>query len=627
MLFYLGNFQSLHSKIKKKFMMRNIFILLLPLFCFISSSSSFTSDKYFNYLDPVLNAIYVNPSSNIIIRPNETINNHSLGENSIIISGSKSGKHKFQIITAESGKIIILDPVADFETGEVVTIEFTSKLKTLKGKNIEEFSYSFTTSHSLITNSPLEGLRNELPGHIFEKLLSGDPNNESGSNDDIENFPSITITHSDNPSPGYLFLSNIVFNVNIPNTPHLLILNNDGSPFFSRQMPAQIFNFDKQSSGNYTYFRRLTNKYYEMDTSFTVIDSFYTGNGYVTDLHELRVLPNRHALLMSYDKQIVDMSLIVPGGNPQALVTGLIIQEIDANKNVVFQWRSWDHFEITDATHESMIAPQIDYVHGNAIELDYDGNLMISSRHMDEITKIHRSTGKIIWRLGGKKNQFTFINDPDKFSYQHDIRRLSNGNITLFDNGNYHIPNYSRAIEYLLNEETKTATLVWQYRNTPVIYGYAMGSAQRLSNGNTLIGWGATNPTLTEVRPDGSKAIVLTFNTGVFSYRAFKYELGSGLVGIDPVSNQIPEKFELKQNYPNPFNPETNIEFNIHVPGHTRLIVFDVLGRVVNSLVNEHLSAGSYKVNFSGSTLSSGLYFYRLETGNFTETKKMLLVK
>jgi hypothetical protein len=608
--------------------MRNIFILLLPLFCFFSSSSSsFTSDRYFNYLDPVPNAIYVNPSSNIIIRPNQTINKHSLGENSILISGSKSGKHKFELITAESGKTIILDPVADFETGEVVTIEFTSHLKTLKGKNIEEFSYSFTTSNSLITNSPLEGLRNELPGHIFTKLLSENPNNENGSNDGIENFPSITVTHSDNPSPGYLFLSNIVFNVNIPNTPHLLILNNDGSPFFSRQMPAQVFNFDKQPNGNYTYFRRLTNKYYEMDTSFIVIDSFYTGNGYVTDLHELRVLPNRHALLMSYDKQIVDMSLIVPGGNPQALVTGLIIQEIDENKNVVFQWRSWDHFEITDATKESMLASQIDYVHGNAIELDYDGNLMISSRHMDEITKINRSTGKIIWRLGGKKNQFTFINDPDKFSYQHDIRRISNGNVTLFDNGNYHTPNYSRVIEYSLDEVNKTATLVWQYRNTPEIYGFSMGSAQRLSNGNTLVGWGSTNPTLTEVRPDGSKALVITFNTGVFSYRAFKYELGSGIVAINPVSSEIPDRFELNQNYPNPFNPETKITFRIAAKSPVKLIVFDMLGRIVQTLVDEQLTPGTYQLNFSGSELSSGLYFYRLETGALTETKKMILLK
>jgi len=605
--------------------MRNIFILLLPLFCFISSS--FTSDRYFSYLDPVPNAIYVNSASNIIVRPNETINKHSLGENSILIYGSKSGKHKFELITAESGKTIILDPVTDFEIGEVVTVEFTSRLKTLKGKNIEGFSYSFTTSHSLISSSSLEGLRNELPGHIFAKLLSENPIGENGSNDDTEDFPSISVTYSDNPSPGYLFLSNIVFNVSIPNTPHLLILNNDGSPFFSRQMNAQVFNFDKQPNGNYTYFKRISNIFYELDTAYNVIDSFYTGNGYLTDLHELRVLPNRHALLMSYDKQIVDMSLIVQGGNPQAQVTGLIIQEIDANKNVVFQWRSWDHFDIKDATHELLTGAQIDYVHGNAIELDNDGNLMISSRHMDEITKINRSTGSIMWRLGGKNNQFTFINDPERFSYQHDIRRIPNGNITLFDNGNYHSPNYSRVIEYSLDEVNRTATLVWQYRNTPEIYGSSMGSAQRLSNGNTLIGWGSTNPTLTEVRPDGSKALVMTFNTGIFSYRAFKYELGSGLVGINPVSSEIPDRFELDQNYPNPFNPETNITFRIAAKSPVKLIVFDILGRIVQTLVDKQLTPGSYQMNFSGSNLTSGLYFFRLETDALTETKKMILIK
>ena len=88
-----------------------------------------------------------------------------------------------------------------------------------------------------------------------------------------------------------------------------------------------------------------------------------------------RVLNNGHALLMSYDKQPVNMSLIVPGGHPNAMVTGLIIQEIDENKNVVFQWRSWDHYLITDAVDVNLTFSTIDYCHGNAIELDNDGNL------------------------------------------------------------------------------------------------------------------------------------------------------------------------------------------------------------------------------------------------------------
>jgi hypothetical protein len=138
----------------------------------------------------------------------------------------------------------------------------------------------------------------------------------------------------------------------------------------------------------------------------------------------------------------------------------------------VFQWRSWDHFSILDGSvsgYVNLDSSLIDYVHGNAIELDMDGNLLLSSRHMNEITKIDRQTGEIIWRLGlnALNNQFTFVNDTRGFSHQHDIRRLANGNITLFDNGNFLVPEYSRAVEYALDEQAMTATLVWEYRNDP----------------------------------------------------------------------------------------------------------------------------------------------------------------
>jgi hypothetical protein len=406
-------------------------------------------------------------------------------------------------------------------------------------------------------------------------------------------------------------------------------MKNDGTPVFSRQMSGQIFNFDRQPNGNFTYFNRVGGKYYEMDSTFTVIDSFYTGNGYLTDIHELRVLPNHHALLMSYDKELVDMSLLVPGGNTNALVTGLIIQEIDENKNVVFQWRSWDHILITDATHENLLAPEIDYIHGNALESDVDGNILLSSRHLDEITKIDRSSGNTIWRLGGKKNQFTFNNDLQKFSYQHGIRRLLNGHIILFDNGNYHVPSVSRAVEYILDETNHQVTLFWEYRNTPVIFGNAMGFAQRLENGNTLISWGSTNPTLTEVKPDGTKALQVTFATGVFSYRTFKYDWSNGVTGIQPVNTQIPAQYSLSQNYPNPFNPVTKIKFDISGSAVAQIFlsVYDILGHEVAVLVNQQLQPGSYETEWDASVYPSGIYFYRLSTNGFTDTKKMLMIK
>jgi hypothetical protein len=103
--------------------------------------------------------------------------------------------------------------------------------------------------------------------------------------------------------------------------------------------------------------------------------------------------------------------------------------------------------------------------------------------------------------------------------------------------------------------------------------------------------------------------------------------LGNSLVGITPVGNTIPQVYTLSQNYPNPFNPVTNIKFGIPQSGNVKLVVFDILGREVATLVNEFKTSGNYIVDFNASYLASGAYFYRLEAGNFTETKKMLLVK
>ena len=91
--------------------------------------------------------------------------------------------------------------------------------------------------------------------------------------------------------------------------------------------------------------------------------------------------------------------------------------------------------------------------------------------------------------------------------------------------------------------------------------------------------------------------------------------------------NNLPTDYVLKQNYPNPFNPSTMIEFSIKNNSWAKLIVYDMLGREVTTLVNENKSAGTYKVKFDASHLSSGVYLYKLETNGFTQSKKMLLLK
>lgn len=100
-------------------------------------------------------------------------------------------------------------------------------------------------------------------------------------------------------------------------------------------------------------------------------------------------------------------------------------------------------------------------------------------------------------------------------------------------------------------------------------------------------------------------------------------------IGIRKVADIIPDKFNLFQNYPNPFNPVTNIRYQLPKSSQVTLKVYDILGREVETLVNEFQQAGVYEVQFPGSTnnLASGIYFYKITTGDFTAVKRMLMIK
>jgi len=97
--------------------------------------------------------------------------------------------------------------------------------------------------------------------------------------------------------------------------------------------------------------------------------------------------------------------------------------------------------------------------------------------------------------------------------------------------------------------------------------------------------------------------------------------------GINKIGSEIPEEFNLYQNYPNPFNNTSNFKFEIANLGDVKLLVYDITGRLVQTLVNEELQPGRYEITFDGSNLNSGIFFYRLIAGNRIFTKKMILLK
>lgn len=123
--------------------------------------------------------------------------------------------------------------------------------------------------------------------------------------------------------------------------------------------------------------------------------------------------------------------------------------------------------------------------------------------------------------------------------------------------------------------------------------------------------------------PDGGSGVTPPGSTAPPT--RFQYVVA--MVGIQPVSNEIPGEFKLYTNYPNPFNPITKIKFDIAKNTNAKLLVYDVLGRVVETLISGDIKAGRYEIDFDGYSLASGVYFYKLVTNEFVETRRMLLVK
>jgi hypothetical protein len=107
-------------------------------------------------------------------------------------------------------------------------------------------------------------------------------------------------------------------------------------------------------------------------------------------------------------------------------------------------------------------------------------------------------------------------------------------------------------------------------------------------------------------------------------YTTIKY---SQSIGIKIISSEIPKEFSLSQNYPNPFNPATNIKFQIPKSEFVNMVEYDILGRELATLVNEELKPGTYEASWDASNYPSGAYFYKLTTADYTETKKMMLIK
>jgi hypothetical protein len=252
------------------------------------------------------------------------------------------------------------------------------------------------------------------------------------------------------------------------------------------------------------------------DTSYRLVKQVEAGNGRVGDMHEFTITPNNTALMTIYRQARVKGRPILEGG----------FQEVDIRTGrVVFEWYGLDHLRLVESYYRLPRDPghRFDYLHINSVDLDHDSHFLVSARNTHTIYKIHRRTGKILWRLGGKRSDFELGRDV-RFGWQHDARRQADGTITLFDNAAApKIRKQSRGLVLRLDMKRMRATLVRQFVHAPPIVAVDQANMQRLPNGHHFIGWGH-EPYFTEFGPRGKIVFDGRFGRGrMDSYRAYRF--------------------------------------------------------------------------------------------------------
>jgi len=493
----------------------------------------------YQYVFPGPGVKYVHPNSTIILRlekisPEELTNLETV----IQVTGEESGAHSGQTSIASDERTLIFTPEKAYNSGEKVKVSIDPCLSEFNVNTLEPLHFEFTVlEESVIKNSHPEEANPGIPGR---KKSSGSyqPMIMSNGVSVPADFPHVNITNSKNPSSEYLFINNW-------GSPHYsIIFNTLGEPVWYWKTPDRRDDFKVQSNG---WITMLVEDGYggngpgfiALNQNFEFIKSMRTSNGYSTDEHDFYMLQDNGYILIGQRETTVDMSNYVSGGQTDAIVRETCIQEFTADDQLIFIWRAWDHFDIRDLELESLTANSIRFPHINAIYTDDDGHILLSSRHLSEISKIHRQSGEFIWRLSGipgsPHNDFQFVSDPlNGFRNQHAIRSLGNGTYTLFDNGNLHSPPISRAVEYEIDTVHMTATLVQEQRSEyDRSFVSQMGNSQRLPNGNMHINWAYGNvlPIATEVTPAGEIVFEMWFEKGDRCYRSFRYPWE----GISPV--------------------------------------------------------------------------------------------
>jgi hypothetical protein len=257
-------------------------------------------------------------------------------------------------------------------------------------------------------------------------------------------------------------------------------------------------------------------EYVILDTSYRTVRRVQAAGGLHGDLHEFLITPRDTALLTSYVVKQADLSSV--GGSRNGTIQDAIFQELDlASGRLLLEWHSLDHIALEESY--APVEADWDFFHINSVDLDDDGDLLVSGRSTHTIYKIARD-GRIVWRLGGKRSDFS-IDPGASFAWQHDARRQPDGTLTLLDNGaTPAVEPLSRGLILDVDEQAMSAALVRQYTHRKILAG-SQGNVQMLENGNVFVGWGEA-PRVSEFHHSGQLLFDAVLGEKYECYRAFR---------------------------------------------------------------------------------------------------------
>jgi hypothetical protein len=266
--------------------------------------------------------------------------------------------------------------------------------------------------------------------------------------------------------------------------------------------------------------------YMMFDSSYRQLREVQAGNGLVGDIHEFQITHRNTALITVYRRLPRDLTAY--GGPKHGYLLEGIVQELAIpSGRVLFEWHSLPKVALSEsylrvpAGGNGTPGAPYDYFHINSATLDSDGNYLISARHTHAVYKLRRKDGAILWRLGGKRSDFT-VAPAARFAWQHDVHRQRDGTITLFDNGaNEPGRGRSRALVLHVDAARRRVTLARSFAHPTRLLSTSQGDAQVLPNGNVFVGWGS-NPYFTEYARNGRVLFDGRFLKGADSYRAYR---------------------------------------------------------------------------------------------------------